>query len=110
MNPRMREDEMSDGVEVQSSSETGKIAAGDENGTEQPEPSLEARLKRLDRIVAELESGEVELERGLELFEEGVGHLRRTEALLRKAELRVEELVGQAESMGVRPFPDGGNG
>ncbi|TVR65865.1 MAG: exodeoxyribonuclease VII small subunit [Gemmatimonadales bacterium] len=82
----------------------------DPGEAEAEELSLEARLSRLDRIVAELEGGEVELERGLELFEEGVTHLRRTEALLRKAELRVEELVGEAESLEVRPFQGGRNG
>ena len=85
----------------------GKVDAGEASAADL---SLEARLGRLDRIVAELEGGEVELERGLELFEEGVTHLRQTEALLRKAELRVEELVGEAESLEVRPFQGGRNG
>jgi exodeoxyribonuclease VII small subunit len=66
--------------------------------------SLEERLQRLDRIVATLEGGEVELERGLELFEEGVRHIRAAEALLSRAELRVEELIGDVESLEVRPF------
>jgi exodeoxyribonuclease VII small subunit len=69
--------------------------------------SLEERLRRLDRIVATLEGGEVELEQGLELFEEGVGHIRAAEALLSRAELRVEELIGEVESLEVRPFQEG---
>lgn len=64
--------------------------------------TLEERLRRLDEIVAGLEGGEVELEHGLALFEEGVGHIREAEALLARAELRVEELVGQAETLQVR--------
>ncbi len=68
------------------------------------ELSLETRLRRLDEIVSTLEGGEVELERGLALFEEGVSHIREAEALLARAELRVEELVGEAESLGSRPF------
>jgi exodeoxyribonuclease VII small subunit len=68
--------------------------------------SLEERLRRLDRIVATLEGGEVELERGLELFEEGVRHIRAAEALLSRAELRVEELIGDVESLEVRPFEE----
>jgi exodeoxyribonuclease VII small subunit len=67
-------------------------------------PSLEDRLGRLDRIVGELESGEVELERGLALFEEGVRHLRAAEQLLSQAELRVEEVVGEGEALRTRPF------
>lgn len=68
--------------------------------------SLEERLGRLDRIVATLEGGEVELEQGLELFEEGVRHIRAAEALLSRAELRVEELIGDVESLEVRPFEE----
>jgi exodeoxyribonuclease VII small subunit len=69
--------------------------------------SLEERLRRLDRIVATLEGGDVELEQGLELFEEGVRHIRAAEALLSRAELRVEELIGEVESLEVRPFREG---
>lgn len=68
------------------------------------EPTLETRLQRLDEIVSTLEGGEVELERGLALFEEGVRHIREAEALLARAELRVEELVGEADDLRSRPF------
>lgn len=70
------------------------------------EMSLEARLRRLDEIVGALEGGDVELERGLALFEEGVRHIRSAEATLARAELRVEELVGEAESLETRPFEE----
>jgi exodeoxyribonuclease VII small subunit len=70
--------------------------------------SLEERLRRLEEIVASLEGGDVELERGLALFEEGVRHIREAEALLSTAELRVEELVGEAESAAPRPLESGG--
>jgi exodeoxyribonuclease VII small subunit len=59
------------------------------------EMTLEQRLARLDQIVASLDGGDVEIERGLALFEEGVRHVREAEALLSRAELRVEELVRQ---------------
>jgi exodeoxyribonuclease VII small subunit len=72
----------------------------------QDNPTLEDRLRRLDRIVAELEGGEVELEKGLALFEEGVRHIREAEALLARAELRVEELVGDGEGARTRPFQE----
>lgn len=75
---------------------------------EEGAPTLEERFRRLDRIVAALEGGEVELERGLSLFEEGVAHLREVESLLARAELRVEELVGRAaDSLETRPFEEG---
>jgi exodeoxyribonuclease VII small subunit len=66
--------------------------------------SLESRLRRLEEIVAALEGGDVELERGLALFEEGVRHIREAEALLSTAELRVEELVGEAEVATRKPL------
>lgn len=72
--------------------------------------SLEERLQRLDRIVAELEGGDVELEKGLELFEEGVAHIRAAESLLSRAEIRVEELVGEAEALEERPVGEGESG
>ena len=55
--------------------------------------SLEARLTRLDAIVAALESDGLELEQALALFEEGVGHLRAAEQVIRTAELRIEQLL-----------------
>ena len=76
-----------------------------EDGEEETEElTLEGRLQRLDEIVTTLESGEVELERGLALFEEGVRHIREAEAVLSRAELRVEELVGEAETLRTRDF------
>ncbi|TVP47063.1 MAG: exodeoxyribonuclease VII small subunit [Gemmatimonadales bacterium] len=74
------------------------------------EPSLETRLRRLDEIVAQLEGGEAELEAGLALFEEGVRHIREAEALLARAELRVEELVGGEGDTRTRRFEGEGIG
>jgi exodeoxyribonuclease VII small subunit len=54
---------------------------------------LEGRLKRLEEILARLESDEVALEEALELFEEGVGHVKAAERVLAETELRVEELL-----------------
>jgi len=71
--------------------------------TEHPE-SLEARLIRLEQIARSLEGEELELEQALGLFEEGVAHLRATEALLERAELVVEELIGAPEKGQTRPL------
>ena len=54
---------------------------------------LEARLRRLEEILASMESDEVPLEEALRLFEEGVVHVREAERVLAAAELRVEELL-----------------
>ncbi len=55
--------------------------------------SLEGRLARLDAIVAELEREDLDLDQALSLFEEGVGHLRSAEQVIRAAELRIERLL-----------------
>jgi exodeoxyribonuclease VII small subunit len=56
-------------------------------------PGLEARIARVESIAAALESNRLELDEALRLFEEGIGHLREAEALLRESELRVERLL-----------------
>lgn len=56
-------------------------------------PSFEQSISRLGEIVEELERGELELERSLELFEEGVRLARVSQARLDDAERRVEELL-----------------
>jgi exodeoxyribonuclease VII small subunit len=60
-------------------------------------PSLEERLRRLDEILSRLEQDDVALEEALELFEEGVGHVRDAERLLAETELRVQELLGSGD-------------
>ena len=55
--------------------------------------SFEERLKRLERIVVELESEEVELSRALELFQEGVECLRVASEELNRVEAQVQRLV-----------------
>lgn len=81
-------------------------------GAERPadETGLEGRLKRLEEIVSALEADDLELERALELFEEGVGHVRKAERILAEAELKVEELLdGTGEGDRTAPFePEAG--
>ena len=55
--------------------------------------SFEARLERLEAIVAELESEGVPLARALELFQEGVECLRSATAELGRVEEQVQRLV-----------------
>lgn len=74
---------------------------------ETEEPGLESRLQRLERIVASLEAEDLELERALTLFEEGVGHVREAERILARTELRVEELLGEGPDGETRPFQGG---
>lgn len=58
------------------------------------EPSFEEATRRLSQIVAELEGGDLPLDRSLALFEEGVRLARAAEERLDRAERRVEELLG----------------
>jgi exodeoxyribonuclease VII small subunit len=59
--------------------------------------SFEQRLRRLEQIVGELESEQIELERALALFEEGVTCLRSATEELGKVEARVQRLVERAD-------------
>lgn len=65
---------------------------------ENEELSLEARLARLESILARMESEDVELDEALQLFEEGVAHVRESERVLSETELRVEELLASGDT------------
>jgi exodeoxyribonuclease VII small subunit len=69
-----------------------------------PELSFEGALEKLEAIVAELESGDLELERALAAFEEGVALSRRCTGQLEEAERRIERLVGGPDGTGREPF------
>jgi len=57
------------------------------------EPSFEAQLASLERIVRELERGDLPLEQSLELFEQGVKLSRECQERLNEAERRIEVLL-----------------
>ena len=59
--------------------------------------SFESDVRRLEEIVAELESQDVPLERALRLFEEGVERLRAASAQLAAAEAQVMQLREKAD-------------
>ena len=68
------------------------------------EQSFESSLASLERIVAHLESGDLPLERALELFEEGVALARRCQSQLGDAERKVEMLLRERGEIKVTPF------
>ncbi len=84
--------------------ESGESRSGDASGPGEEEPGLEKRLERLEEIVSALEADEVELDRALALFEEGVRHVRAAEKILSEAELQVEELLGEGEDVRTEPL------
>jgi exodeoxyribonuclease VII small subunit len=67
--------------------------------------TFETSLEELERIVRELEQGELPLEKSLELFEQGVKLSRECQERLNQAERRIEILMrdNQGRSV-VRPF------
>jgi len=54
--------------------------------------SFEASLKRLEQIVEELESGEVTLDKALEMYEEGVELSKFCIEKLNQAEVKLKKL------------------
>ena len=55
--------------------------------------TFESSLEELERIVRELEQGELTLEKSLELFEQGVKLSRECQERLSQAERRIEMLT-----------------
>jgi len=57
------------------------------------EQSFESSIKELEKIVEQLEAGDIPLERSLELFEQGVRISRECQRRLDEAERKVEILL-----------------
>ena len=71
------------------------------------EKSFEASLEELERIVQQLEAGDLPLERSLELFEAGVKLSRECQKRLDQAERRVEILTrGEDGTYSPAPFEE----
>jgi len=66
--------------------------------------TFEKGLERLEKIVQELERGELPLERSLELFEEGMKLSGNCRKQLEEAENKVELLVKRAGKIVAEPF------
>ncbi len=69
--------------------------------TEQPTPSFEDALKRLEEITQRLERGELTLEESLGLYEEGLRLSRLCHGKLEEAERKIEMLVKDARGEAV---------
>lgn len=66
--------------------------------------SFEAGLGQLETIVKEMESGELPLERAVELFERGMKLSDACRKQLEEAETRVEILMKRAGDVTPQPF------
>lgn len=70
-----------------------------------PAMPFEGALARLDQIVREMEDSALPLQRMLLLFEEGTSLGRRCQELLDLAELRIQQLVQDADgTVQLRPL------
>jgi len=66
---------------------------------------FEDRLARLEKIVEELEAGDLTLDESLARYEEGVRELKKCYEILRDAEKRVEILLkGDEGALKTAPF------
>jgi len=79
-------------------------APAQSDGEAQP---FEAALARLEAIVDELESGELDLEASLARFEEGISLSRRCAGQLSDARQRIDVLIQENGELLERPFEPG---
>jgi len=76
----------------------------DNGAPEQPIQTFEASLEELERVVKELETGDLPLERSLELFEKGVALSESCRKQLEDAETRIEVLMRKEGKLQPEPF------
>jgi exodeoxyribonuclease VII small subunit len=72
---------------------------------ERPLENFEASLEELEKVVKELEGGDLPLERALALFEKGVGLSDACRKQLLEAETRVEILLKKNGQLQPEPLP-----
>jgi exodeoxyribonuclease VII small subunit len=76
-----------------------------ENQTaDQPVQSFEDCLAELEKVVKELEAGDLTLERSIELFERGMALSDTCRKQLEDAETRVDMLIRKEGKMTTEPF------
>jgi exodeoxyribonuclease VII small subunit len=69
-----------------------------------PVQTFERSLDELEKVVRELEGGDLPLERSLELFERGMGLSDSCRKQLEAAETRVEMLIRKEGKLTAEPF------
>ena len=68
------------------------------------QPTFEAGLEELEKIVKEMESGDLPLERAIQLFENGMKISESCRKQLAEAETRVEVLVRRGQQIVAEPL------
>jgi len=70
----------------------------------QPAVPFEASMDELEKVVKELEAGDLSLDRSLQLFERGMSLSETCRKQLEEAETRVEMLIRKDGKMVAEPF------
>ena len=65
--------------------------------------SFEEAMKELERIVRELESGQVKLDESVTAYERGAELKKHCESKLNEARTKVEKITGAGKNIGVEP-------
>lgn len=65
----------------------------EKKGGKEKDIKFEASLKRLEEIVNKLEAGDLELEKSIEFFEEGMKMAQTCQKKLDEAEKKIEKLI-----------------
>lgn len=63
----------------------------------EPTPTFRTALEALEAIVRELEETDIDLDRALQLFEDGVRHLKIARELLQQSELTVKRVLEESD-------------
>lgn len=72
--------------------------------TKKKEPTFEEALEKLESLVASMESGDVPLATLVEKFEEGSKLVKTCEERLKQAELKIQKLREENESVALEAF------
>ena len=82
-----------------------RVNSGNITVAKKPENlSFEDALSELERIVAELEQGDVSLDDALKQFERGINLVRNSQSKLEQAQQKVAILLNQNENAALSPF------
>ncbi|HLI96702.1 MAG TPA: exodeoxyribonuclease VII small subunit [Candidatus Baltobacteraceae bacterium] len=73
---------------------------------DQPSGAFEQKIARLEAIVKELENGNVDLDRAVELFKEGKVLSKECETLLKGAQAQIDRAMEQTGAAPDTPLED----
>mgnify|MGYP001770409042 CR=1 FL=1 len=71
---------------------------------------FEDALEKLEKIVREMEAGDLPLDSALKSFEEGIRLIRFCQTKLEESERRVEQILAKENTLHVKNFQDDDHG